>query len=269
MAITKTQSIRTIYWFNFLSKKLNIPSALGIQRVIDPGSIRMVADKEISHSSKWAEYRRGIHSPRKNIIDRAETKVRGSSNIFNHLLWEILEREKVAEDFNELYKKLKPEIQLLIIDNHGKVNTRASKQFLGKFERRASLESLAALTLLLKYNYEMGYSERAWEYAHSIFRVLLILGNHFGEYGVAETVFDLFDQRIFSLVSWNNRKFCFKDFRYHIASELLFTITWTLMKEALNRITPAQQTMLMLNIIKYEDNPKFKRLFNPPTVQIF
>jgi hypothetical protein len=267
VAKTITQSIRTTYWSHFLAEKLKTPYALGVQRIIDPGSIRMDGDKEISHSSKWSEYKNGTHSPRKTIVDKANTVVPGSYDIFNHLLWDVLERDQVSTDFYELLRKIHPNTRSLMTDPFNNVNTGASKQFLGKFERRAGLDSLATLTLLLKYNYENGFQERVWEYAHSIFRVLLIMGNHFDTYKVAEPIFRLFKERVFSLASWNNKKFCFEGFSYYIASEILFTMMWEIVKERRSRITPAQRVMLMLNILKYEEHPKLKMLFNPPLVQ--
>ena len=152
-------SIRTIYWFNVLYKALNAKSALSVQREIDPESIQKYRGKEISHSSKWSEYRRGLHTPRLSILEKAEAKVEGSTLAFNHPLWTILKTNDISKRKVSLIKSLDPALQPLLFDIHGRLIQSSNRHFLGKLERRASIDSLAALTILLKINLDEGNRE--------------------------------------------------------------------------------------------------------------
>lgn len=252
MTAKKINSIRTIYWFHFIAKKLRLSPALAVQRLVDPKTIKKDGDKEVSHSSKWSEYRRGKHKPGSTIIDQADIRVPGSAAIIHHILWEVLERDRISPDFSKLLARLKPEIQLLITDMHGQPITHASKQFLGKLERRASIDTLAALTLLMRVNHERGQPEFVWEYARSIFRVLLILGNHFTEFNIAEPLFKIFAERIFPLATWNGKRFALENYAYFEHSILLLKIMESELKINSKRLTLYEQARVMLKILEYD-----------------
>lgn len=255
-------SIRTIYWFHYLAAKLHVASALGVQRLVDPQSIKKDRGEEISHSSKWAEYKRGLHAPRRTTISKADIRVPGAAAIFNHVLWEILKQDRITLNFPELLARLKSGIQDLIYDIHGRPNTHASKQFLGKFERRASIDALAALTLIMKYNHEQNRPEIAWEYAHSIFRVLVILGNHLDKFGIANRLFEIFVERVFSLVEWNNQKFALKNYPYDAFWDLLLICMNSSLEPERKALTLCEQARIMVRILR-EDEAYSRSLFTP------
>lgn len=259
---SEIDSIRTIYWFHHLALKLYVSSALGVQRCIDPQSIKKEGGQEISHSSKWAEYKRGLHAPRRTTISKADIRVPGSAAIFNHVLWEILKQDRITPNFSELLSKLKPEIQGLIFDIHGRPNTHASMQFLGKFERRASIHTLAALTLIMKYNHEQNRPEVAWEYAHSIFRVLMMLGNHLDKFGVGNRLFEIFVDKIFSLVQWNNQKFALENYPYDAFCDLLLLCLNSSYETRGRALSLYEQARAMVSIFRDEIIVS-KRLFSP------
>jgi len=258
----KINSIRTIYWFHFLEKKLRLDSALALQRLIDPRTIKKDGDKELHHSSKWSEYCRGIHKPGADIIDRADIHAPGSAAIMYHLLWEVLERKRISPNFSRLLAQLKPEIQLLIVDMHGQPMLHTGRQFLGKLERRASIDTLAALTLLMRVNHERERPELVWEYAHSIFRVLLILGNHFKEFNIAEPLFKIFVERIFPLANWGGKKFSLESYAYYEHSTLLFRIMELELEVNSKRLTLYDQSRVMLRLLEMDAYDK-RALFAP------
>lgn len=200
-------SIRTIYWLNVLLKALNAKSALSVQRQIDPESIQKDGEKEISHSSKWAEYRRGLHEPRLRTLEKAEAKVEGSLLAFNHPLWTILKADDFSKRKVSLIKSLDPALQPILFDIHGKLIQSSNRHFLGKLERRASLDSLAALTILLKVNLAEGKDEIAWEYAHSIAKVLIVIGKQLDGYEVGEKILEFYCRSILPNVRLNNLVF--------------------------------------------------------------
>jgi len=242
-------SIRTTYWFNILYKALKAKSALSVQRQIDPESIQKDREKEISHSSKWAEYRRGLHTPRLIILEKAETKVEGSIQAFNHPLWAILKADDFSKRKLSLIKNLDPALQLILFDIHGKLIQSSNRHFLGKLERRASLDSLAALTILLKINLAEGKDEIAWEYAHSITRVLLVIGKQLDEYGVAEEVYKIYCRDIFPSVSKNGSSFFTR--HYLLLLMLSFDLDQAMLKwsEPQTAIAAKEQSRIKLNLI--------------------
>lgn len=263
MTASTINSIRTIYWFFFIAKKLRLEPALAIQRLVDPKTIKTDGDKEIYHSSKWSEYRRGKHQPKSAaLINQVDIRVPGSAAILHHLLWEVLERKRINPHFSKLLTRLNPEIQLLIIDIHGQPMMHASKQFLGKLERRASIDTLAALTLLMRVNYERGHPERAWEYAHSIFRVLLILRNNFTEFEIAEPLFQIFSARIFSLASWDGKRFALDNYTYYVQSILLFRRMESASEIDTGLLTLYDQSRRMHKLLEL-DASNIKTLFAP------
>lgn len=259
---SEIDSIRTTYWFRYLALKLHVASALGVQRQIDPRSIKKEGGEEISHSSKWAEYNRGAHTPRKATISLADIRIPGSAAIFNHVLWEVLKQETITRNFSELLARLNPETQRLIYDIHGRPHTHASKQFLGKFERRASIDTLAALTLIIKYNHEQNRAELAWEYAHSIFRVLVILGDHLDNFGIADRLFEIFVHKVFSLAQWNNQKFALENYPYGVFWNLLVHCMNSSSETKGRALSPYEQARAMVKILR-EDEVDSRKLFSP------
>ncbi len=255
-------SIRTIYWFHYLALKLHVASALGVQRLIDPQSIKKDRGEEISHSSKWAEYKRGLHAPRRTTISMADIRAPGSAAVFKHVLWVVLKQDTITPNFSELLARLNPETQRLIYDIHGRPNTHASRQFLGKFERRASIDTLAALALIMKYNHEQNRPEIAWEYAHSIFRVLVILGNHLDKFGIANRLFEIFVERVFSLVEWNNQKFALKNYPYDAFWGLLLICMNSSLESERKALSLCEQARIMVRILR-EDKLDSRSLFSP------
>jgi hypothetical protein len=150
----------------------------------------------------------------------------------------------------------------LIFDIHGRPNTHASRQFLGKFERRASIDTLAALALILKYNHEQNQPQVAWEYAHSIFRVLVILGNHLDKFGIADRLFKVFVDQVFSLVQWNNQKFALKNYPYDAFWDLLLICMNSSLESEPKALTLCEQARVMVRILR-EDEVDSKSLFTP------
>lgn len=258
----KIDSIRTIYWFNVLYKALNAKSALSVQREIDLESIQKYRGKEISHSSKWAEYRRGLHTPRLRILEKAEAKVEGSILAFNHPLWTILKIDNVSKHKMSLIKSLDPALQPHLFNIHGSLIQSSNRHFLGKLERRASLDSLAALTILLKINLSEGKDEIAWEYAHSIAKVLIVIGKQLDGYEIGEKILEIYCRSIFPNIRLNNSVF----YTGNYLTLLLFSY---LLHENLTKwsdrpvllMTPIEQANLLLKLIDGIHSQDYRKLF--------
>lgn len=261
-AMLSADSLKTIYWFNYLYQQLHARSALAVQRAIDPESIQTSDGKEVSHSSKWAEYRRGQHKPRPKIIEKAEAKVPGSSAKFNHALWIVLKDVPISKHAVSMIKTLDASLQPILFDIHGRLISNANGHFLRKLERRASLDTLAALTILLKLNLEAGSSEIAWEYAHSTTRVLLIIGKQLDEYGMAEDVYKIYCRDIFPSVSKSGSRFFTR--HYLLLLILSFNLDQAMLKwsEPQTTITAKEQSRIKLNLIYGIYSQSYNKLFS-------
>jgi hypothetical protein len=243
-------------------KALNAKSALSVQRQINPESIQKDGEKEISHSSKWAEYRRGLHPPRLKVLEKAEAKVEGSILAFNHPLWTILKSDDFLKRKVSLIKSLDPALQPILFDIHGKLIQNSNRHFLGKLERRASLDSLAALTILLKINLAEGKSEIAWEYAHSIAKVLILISKELDGYGVGEKILEFYCRHIFSNIRLNDKAFF--DSKYLILLIFSYLLHENLNKSSdrpIHMMAPIEQTNLLLKLINTVHLQDYKKLF--------
>jgi len=68
------------------------------------------------------------------------------------------------------------------------------------------MDSLTALTVILRLNHERGDYEQVWECAKSIYRVLLIMGNVFNERGISASIFNFYSERVFNLARFNGSR---------------------------------------------------------------
>lgn len=206
------EQIRTIYWFEGVRMATRSPTAYAIERLIEPESFGVNKGGVPFHRNKWASYQNGRHTPSDALVTRVNLRVAGSSKELNHVLWKALSQNgDVSRYANEWLRQLSPELQLLIFEKDDHFRTQGGSQFLGKIERRASLDVLAYLTILLRINYDHGNHEGYWKLAVSTYRVLLMLGHHFNERGIADALFDIYVERIFGKIRWNNRMFYFDE----------------------------------------------------------
>lgn len=200
----QVDSTRTIKWFRTLCEGLGEERPRHIQRALDPDSLSESAYGKKIPNSKFKLYAEGKHVPGIALVEKAELVVKGSNWALNHVWWRVLrEQGSIRKYAKDWVRELVPEIQSLVFTPDNELRLRGNRHYLGSLERRASVDGLTALTILLKLSIEAGDVEQAWAFAHSIFRVLLIIGPELDEQTIAERVFDLYVNRIFSLVSFH------------------------------------------------------------------
>lgn len=195
---------RTINWFRTLCEHFGEERPRHIQRALDPDSLSESDYGKKIPNSKFKLYAEGKHVPGAALVEKAELVVKGSSWALNHVLWRVLrEQGSIKKYAKDWVRELVPEIQLLVFTPDYELRLCGNRHYLGSLERRASVDGLTALTILLKLSIEAGDVEQAWNFAQSIFRVLLIIGPELDEQTIAERVFELYVKRIFGLVSFN------------------------------------------------------------------
>lgn len=159
------------------------------------------------------------------------------------------------------------EIQTLVLGPFNAIVGGANRHTLGALERRASLDSLAALTILLRLRHEENEPECVWLYALSIFRVLLIIGPQLDDYGVAERLFQLYVERVFSLAVWKQQRMDLANYQYvkfaHLLAELADLVRSKDPSLSGNRKMP---TFYAIQILDGRYQQAFKEFFQIPVV---
>jgi hypothetical protein len=196
--------VRTIYWFEGLRIRARVATAYALERRIEPESFGKNRFGDPIRRNKWGRYRSGKHTPSTSMVAQANRIFPRSEKDLNHILWRVLRFDgTVGERAHGWLRELAPELQLLIFERNDHVRIHGGRQYLGKLERRASMDCLAGLVILLRLNIEHGFYERALEYSQSIFRVLLMLGLQFDERKLGDEIFRIFVKRIFSFIKWD------------------------------------------------------------------
>lgn len=205
-------SMRTINWFNCLCEELGTYKPREIQRILQP---HIIENRDDVKNNRYLEYSQGMHVPYPALVLCAEKLVKGSSWELNHVLWSVLRHEtSVQGHATEWLHQLVPIIVGLVFDSRHDICLRGDRHFLGSLERRASMDSLTALTVILRLNHERGDYEQVWECAKSIFRVLLIIGSDFNKRGISERVFTLYRERVFNLARFNGCRMYLENCNY-------------------------------------------------------
>jgi hypothetical protein len=194
-----------------------------IQRIIAP-TPECGAQGEPIKNNKFLNYFKGQHVPNAALVHQAAMLVPRSAEMLNHILWLVLRTKgPIREQARAWVGQLDPEIQAIVIRRANRVGANASRHTLGMLERRFSLDSLAAQTILLRLHHEEGNAELAWLYAHSIFRVLLMLAPTVPSDELVDCIFQLFVKRVFSLVSYEGKRMSLEHYDYVNMSWLLMT----------------------------------------------
>lgn len=217
------ERIRTIYWFEGIRSAMRAPTAYAVERMVEPESFRVSKDGVPFHRNKWTSYQNGKHTPSGVLITRVNQHVAGSGRELNHILWKSLgEGADVLLHAREWLRQLSPELQILIFEEDDQFRIHRRRQFLGKIERRANIDALACLTILLRMNLALGEYQYAWDLAASTFRMLLILGAQFKKRRIADALFEVYVERILRASRWNGERFYLEKYDFSFLAGILY-----------------------------------------------
>lgn len=218
----EVDSIRTIYWYRTLCDYFGDERPRAIQRLVDPISIRTDGDGQPIRNNKFMLYAEGKHVPSADLVHSAKKIVKDSERALNHVVWQVLrEHGSIRKKANEWAHHLSPDIQSIVFGPGFELMLRGDRHFLSSLERREGMDGLAMLTILFKLSIEDEDVEQAWIIAHSIFRVLLMVGPALDEKTIANQVFRLYVNRVFSLVSFNGLIMDLDNYRYVEAASIV------------------------------------------------
>jgi len=213
---------RTLYWFLCLRMYAGAGARpRDIQRIIAP-TPAYDAHGEPIKNNKFLGYSRGEHVPSPALVRTAAKLVPRSASVLNHVIWTVLRTEGPIRKYARTWVgRLDPKIQDIVIHPSNEVGANASRHTTGMLERRFSLDSLTALTVLLRLNLEENNTELAWLYAKSVFRVLLMLGGTIPSDELLVCIFQIFVKRVFSLISFDGNRMVLENYDYVNMSWLL------------------------------------------------
>lgn len=228
----EVDTVRTINWFRTLCNYFGDERPRYIQRALDPGSMSESAYGKKIANSKFKNYAEGNNVPGAAFVEKVDLVVKGSSWALNHVLWSVLRKQGSIQKYAKGWvRELVPEIQSLVFTPNNELRLRGDRHYFGSLERRASVDGLTALTILLKLSIEVGDTELAWSFAHSIFRVLLIIGPELDEQTIAEKLFDLYVSRVFNQISFNGVTMDLENYPFLQMAHLLDLLTEKLREE--------------------------------------
>ena len=261
----KVDAACSIYWFQWLGIRLGTLVPREIQRAIAPETLGLDKAGEPIRNNKFLGYQRGEHVPQARLVQDAEKVVPWSSQALNHPLWKVLRgKGSIRKSALQWVHQLDREVQAVVLGPFNQIVGGASRHTLGALERRASLDSLTALTILLRLCHEEGEQEWVWLYARSIFRVLLMIGPHLEDYGVADKVFQLFVQRVFCLAVPEKQCMDLTNYKYVEFSHLLAELVDRVRSHDANFTNCRMPTFYAIQILDDRYRQAFKEFFEFP-----
>lgn len=183
---------------------------------------------ECDHKNKWRCYRKGLHTPSLELVNAIETTHAGGCAVLNHVLWKTLRCDRRISSHAELWlSELHPEIQKIVYQREpglgfGKtIRQSLNLTQLNMLERRAGLDALACLVILLRQATERHNGFLAQRLSRRMCRMLLVLGPTLSALGIGSTLIQYFEQELLPLATVDGSHYQFKDGSYQSASRRL------------------------------------------------
>ncbi|MFP3848994.1 hypothetical protein [Pseudomonas sp. W5-01] len=187
------------YWFEGLRQRTGLKTAYALEQHFEEDSFRRNSNGTIRHyRSKWSRYEQKTVSPKAKTLAKVELQAPGSSRDLNHPLWTLLKLKIKGEDvdFGQFFGTLNAEVQGVLFRTASDMawgnlqRESVTQNLLEKLERRASLDSLAALVAIVMEADQMGRRPLAIKAADSLHKVLLMLAMELQARGVAVVLID-------------------------------------------------------------------------------
>ncbi len=248
--------LRTVYWFHTIRRCLQSSSAYDVAKRIGiiPGSgMNAVSGNE----KKWHRYRRGIQVPRRSLVDRVGQAVAASRAAFDHVLWDVLRLDKIADNGQEegLLRQLHPDVQRAVrckgapFDSPFIPVLEWHDMRVKMLERRPSVDTIACLTIGMMSAARDGASLQAQRLSYSICRVLLLLGPVLYAHGVARPLADYFESRVLPMGTHEIHRYGFGGRGYLPSARLLSRAARAIDANDNHQSTPQELMELLLELL--------------------
>ncbi len=135
-------------------------------------------------------------------------------------------------------------------------------------ERRASLDSLAALTIMLRLHHEQGNLRAVSDCAQVVFRVLLMLGPRFDDRAIAEQIFKIYVSRVFSLVVLPGKRIALENYDYLTRFRLLSLLADEVRAQSEPQAARRLPTFYALQVLDGKRQQRARLLFTLPVTEV-
>lgn len=227
----KIDVLRTAFWFAEIKLRLGASTAYEIENRLEPSAFGKNKDGDIFHKNKWSKYEVGRHVPNNALVLLIDRALPGTKRLLNHTLWKALRGVfDEAENEDDLLRLLAPDIQKIVFheDGNGSRKKSLSKQHLRMLERRAGIDALSCLTILAREAVGQGNQASIFDIGTSVYRVLLILCTSFPFCDFAPELFDIYRERVFSVMHHEGLEFQLDASEFvnatHMLNRLLLTL---------------------------------------------
>lgn len=264
----EVDAVRTIFWFQCLGERLGKHEARAIQRAVAPDTIGVDDRGEPIKNGKFLAYERGERTPSARLVEQIEQQVPRSARNLDHPLWQVLRTSKpIKTSACHWVRQLDPEIQRFALSN-GEVSMGWGRHTLEPLERRASLDSLAALTIMLRLHHEQGNLLAVSDCAQVVFRVLLMLGPMFEGRAIAEQIFKIYVSRVFSLVVLPGKRIALENYDYLTRFRLLSLLADELRAQSEPQAARRLPTFYALQVLDGKRQQRARLLFTLPVTEV-
>lgn len=206
--------------------------------------------------SKWRDFRKGLHTPRQSLVSQIEESYEGSQALLNHVLWEALNLNRPISTCADIWiVHLHPEVQktawrrATTFIGEKPVSRRVNTTHLRMLERRAGLDALACLIILLRRSVASGDNALARQLSWYICRMLLILAPALALYCVTLPFIQYIEEEILPLASFNGQHYGYWNKGYQRAAYRLERVVCWLERCENRRFTYSERMTLCIDIL--------------------
>lgn len=251
-------ALATAIWVNEIKHRQGCRSAYELERLIEPQAFGRNEYGDVYHHNKWSKYEVGLHTPNKKLVQQVEALSGGTARLLYHPLWKLLSNKTWdIADFDMWIVQLSPEVRAVLQDrrNTSVFGEALSKKINGAqikmLERRAGLDALAALTILIFNAAAQGDENSAFALGESLFRVLLIVCGFVPFCSFSSEIFFLFKARVFPLITRDGVGLDFEGLDFSEASSLLNRVMLILEdNELVNAVPPNATIRIKLQLLE-------------------
>lgn len=263
-------AFRTVYWFHSLRIGLEAKTTYQLEKALEPGAFCVDALGGNYRRNKWGGYRQGKHTPSQKLISSVNGQFEGAQSEFEHVLWDTVRLSKpAAQNADAWIRQLDPNIQSILWEKDKKITgnririRQLQTKHLQMIERRASLDALACLTLLLREAHEIGHTQQSFEIAKSLCRVLLMIGDVLNGHGISKPLYEYYEELILPLASWQEKRLSYKGINFMELVGWLYHRLYHLTDVSPHCLNEQELVLYKLKIINGDYGFDYMWLLNP------
>lgn len=263
-------AFRTVYWFHSLRIGVNAKTTYQLEHALEPEAFGFDADGGSYRRNKWGGYRLGKHTPSRKLIVSVNGRFEGAQSEFEHVLWDTLRlSNSVVQNADAWIRRLDPDVQSILWNKDKTISgnrvriRQLSALHLQVIERRASLDALACLTILLREAHELGRMEQSFNIAKSLCRVLVMIGDMLNGHGISRPLYEYYEEIILPLACWQEKRISYQGLHFMELVGWLCHSLYHLRNVDLYRLSEQEKVLYKLKILNGDYGWDYMLLLNP------